>query len=111
MSAELARLLQLLADRDRLHLVGEIADLYDERVMKLHRVVRAEVVTAAPLDAGMRASLSRALGQATHAEVRLTERVDPDIIGGVTATVGTVVFDGSVATHLERLRQRLHQRS
>ena len=31
------------------------------------------------------------------------------MIGGVTARIGSVVFDGSVTTHLERLRQRLHQ--
>jgi F-type H+-transporting ATPase subunit delta len=39
--------------------------------------------------------------------VRLTERVDPAIVGGVIARVGSLVFDGSVTRQLERLRQKL----
>jgi len=34
-------------------------------------------------------------------------RVDPAIVGGVIARVGSVVFDGSVTRQLERLKQRL----
>jgi F-type H+-transporting ATPase subunit delta len=34
-------------------------------------------------------------------------RVDPAIMGGVIARVGSVVFDGSVTRQLERLKQRL----
>ena len=37
----------------------------------------------------------------------MTERVDPNIIGGVVATVGGTVFDGSVTTQLEHMRRRL----
>ena len=37
----------------------------------------------------------------------LAERVDPSIIAGVVAKVGSVVFDSSVTHQLERLRQQL----
>ena len=39
--------------------------------------------------------------------MRLSERVDPDLVGGMVARVGSLVFDGSVTRQLERLRQRL----
>jgi F-type H+-transporting ATPase subunit delta len=109
LSGEVARLLTMLADRDRLHLIDEIAALYEERLLALRKVVSAEIVTASGMDARARDAVTRALAHATSGEVRLTERVDPEIIGGMTATVGSVVFDGSVATQLERMRQRLHQ--
>ena len=109
MSAEVGRLLTMLAERDRLHLLDEIAGIFEERLLEHRHVVRAELVTASGLGEPARAAISRALSAATNGEVRLTERVDPSLIGGITATVGSVVFDGSVATRLERLRQRLHQ--
>jgi F-type H+-transporting ATPase subunit delta len=33
--------------------------------------------------------------------------VDPDLIGGATAKVGDLVFDGSIRTQLEQLRANL----
>jgi F-type H+-transporting ATPase subunit delta len=33
--------------------------------------------------------------------------VDPAIIGGVVARVGSTVYDGSVTTQLARMRQKL----
>jgi F0F1-type ATP synthase delta subunit len=37
----------------------------------------------------------------------LTTRVAPEMIGGLVARVGSTVFDASVTTQLERMRQRL----
>jgi len=53
------------------------------------------------------AALVQALGRATGSDVTMSEQVDPAIIGGVVARVGSVVFDGSVTRQLERLRDRL----
>jgi F-type H+-transporting ATPase subunit delta len=106
-SPQIGRLVSLLAERDRLAMVPEIADAFGERVMQAKRIVPAEVVTAVPLADQSRAALVAALGRAAGAEVRITERVDPSIVGGVVAKVGSVVFDGSVTTQLARMRQKL----
>jgi F-type H+-transporting ATPase subunit delta len=97
----------MLAERDRLGLLSQLQAVYAERLLEDKKIVPAEVVTASPLSAENRAALGKALGSATGSEVRLTERVDPDIVGGVIARVGSLVFDGSVTRQLERLRQKL----
>jgi F-type H+-transporting ATPase subunit delta len=104
---EVRRLLLMLAERDRLLLVGDIATLFAERVMAASRILPAEVVTAAPLSEASRQKLAAALGRATGSDVTLTERVDPAIVGGVVAKVGSVVFDGSVTRQIEKMRQKL----
>ena len=38
---------------------------------------------------------------------RLETRVDPSIIGGAVARIGSTVYDGSVTTHLQKVRERL----
>jgi F-type H+-transporting ATPase subunit delta len=106
-SPEVRRLLLMLADRDRLWLLPEIADGYAVRLRKMRGIVNAELTTAGPLPASQRASLLAALARAAGSQVAMTEKVDPAIIGGVIARVGSVVFDGSVAAQLERMRRRL----
>ena len=39
----------------------------------------------------------------------IEEKVDPSIVGGVIARVGSVVFDGSVVAQIARMRQKLLQ--
>ena len=106
-SQETGRLLGLLAERDRLAMVPDVADAFAERVMREKKIVPAEVVTAVPLPDQSRAALAAALGRAADAQVTITERVDPSIVGGVIARVGSVVFDGSVTTQIARMRQKL----
>jgi F-type H+-transporting ATPase subunit delta len=104
---ELRRLLDLLADNDRLALVSLVAEAYRDKALEAAGVVKAELVTAQPLGADRQAALAHALGQATGRRVELSGRVDESIIGGVVAKVGSVVYDGSVSRQLERMRQRL----
>jgi F-type H+-transporting ATPase subunit delta len=104
---EVRRLLGLLADRGQLAAIGAVAAVFSERVHRARRTVEAAVVTAMPLSDDRRAALGRALGQAAACEVTITARVDPSIIGGVTARVGSLVFDGSVLRQIERLKEQL----
>jgi F-type H+-transporting ATPase subunit delta len=107
-SGELQRLLELLADNDRLALLPLIADAYRVRAMDAAGVVTAHLVTAAPLDATRQDALAHALSQVTGRRVEVTGRVDDAIIGGVIARVGSTVYDGSVSRQLERMRQQLN---
>ena len=107
LSADVRRLLMLLADRNRLGLVGDVSRAFESRVMQAEHVMSAEVTTAAPLSDDRRAALVAALGRATGGTVTVTEKVDPAIVGGVVARVGGIVFDGSVTNQLERLKHTL----
>jgi F-type H+-transporting ATPase subunit delta len=104
---EVRRMLGLLAERDRLGAMGEVASAFVDRVNQARRTVEADVVTASPLTEDRRAALAQALGRAAECQVTIRERVDPSIIGGVVARVGSLVFDGSVVRQVERLKERL----
>jgi F-type H+-transporting ATPase subunit delta len=106
-SGEVTRLLQMLADRDRLAMLDGVAAEYNAQAMRAARRVAAEVVSAVPLDAARVSALADALGRATGLQVTLTQRVDPKMVGGVVAKVGSLVFDGSVTRQLARMRDRL----
>jgi F-type H+-transporting ATPase subunit delta len=104
---EVRRMLTLLAERDRLMDLPDVSAAFTQQLMETQRVVQADVVTAVPLSDASRAALTAALGRATGKSVTISERVDPAIVGGVVARVGTFVYDASVTRQLERLRQKL----
>jgi F-type H+-transporting ATPase subunit delta len=65
------------------------------------------VTTAAALSPDKLRSLEQGLQQATGRKVILESRVDPSIIGGVVTRLGSTVYDGSVTTQLQKLKQSL----
>ena len=105
----LGKLLLLLADGDRLALVPELAVVYRERLMEHQQVITAEVTTAVPLTADRVAQFEQRIAAATGRRVTMTASVDPSLIGGAVARVGSIVYDGSIATQLSRIRERLEE--
>jgi F-type H+-transporting ATPase subunit delta len=103
----IAKLLQMLAERDRLVLLTELNDVYQERLRDHQQILQAEVTTATPLDAADTDALRTRLQSATGKHVTMTARVDPSLIGGLVARIGSTVYDGSVAAQLARMRDRL----
>ena len=107
LSPQLARLLTLLAEHDRLMLISDVAQAFRARVMEQQQVIHAEVTTAMALPSDRVAALQQGLARATGRQVQLDTRVDSGIIGGAVARIGSIVYDGSVTTQLQKLRQRL----
>lgn len=106
-SDEVRRMVALLADHDRLTALPAIARAFDAQLMAAKGTVPAQFVTAVALSENTRDALAKALGKVLGADVIVTTRLDPAIVGGVVATVGGTVYDGSVAGQLNRLKQRL----
>jgi F-type H+-transporting ATPase subunit delta len=102
-----ARLLAMLADRGRLELLPDLLEVYRERLLKHRNVVRASVTTAAPLGAENLRGIESRLGGLTRKQVQLSTSVDPSLIGGLVARVGSTVYDGSIRTQLQKMKQGL----
>jgi F-type H+-transporting ATPase subunit delta len=101
------KLLVLLADRDRLGIVPDLLAIYRERLMDHQQVVSAEVTTAAPLTPERVAQIEQQLAALTGRKVTMKTSVDPAIIGGVVTRIGSTVYDGSIATQLTKLKEKL----
>ena len=106
-SPVLSKLLLLLADRDRLALVPELAAAYEQRLRDHAKVVRAELTTAVPLPADRISALQQGLASITGRQVELETKVNPTIIGGAVARIGSTIYDGSVTTQLQKVKERL----
>jgi F-type H+-transporting ATPase subunit delta len=106
-SPVVAKIILMLAERDRVMLLPDIARAYRERLMDHQKIIRGEVTTAVALAPEKLRSLEQGLQQATGRKVVLEAKVDPSIIGGVITRLGSTVYDGSVTTQLQKMKQSL----
>lgn len=103
-------LMSLLASRGLADILPGIADRYQEMLDAHQGVERAEVVSAVSLTDEQREQVTKMLNELSGKDVRLTSRVDPEILGGLVIRVGDRVMDGSARTRLQNMRRELAQR-
>ena len=67
----------------------------------------AEVRSAVPLDGAQIERLAKALSRATNKNIEVRVVVEPDLMGGIVATIGDTVIDGTVRHRLDQLKETL----
>lgn len=67
----------------------------------------AEVKSALPLDDAQVKRLAEVLSRATGKRVEVKVVVDPAVMGGIVATIGDMVIDGTVRHRLEKLKEQM----
>jgi len=106
-AAPVGKLLGMLADRRRLELLPDLAAVYTERLLEHQNVVQADITTAAPIGPETAEAIAASLRSATGKQITMRVSVDPSLLGGVVARVGSTVYDGSVRTQLKKMRDQL----
>jgi F-type H+-transporting ATPase subunit delta len=99
--------LLLLLERDRLAYLSSIAILYRHWLNEARGRVEAKVVSPSSLESVMVERLRDVLHRISGKEVMLQQETDPSLIGGVLVEFEGTVYDGSVRTQLEKMKQRI----
>ena len=101
--------LGLLVERNRLDLLDEIVSTYETLLDEKLGVIRARVTSALELDSSQQAEVAARLQALTGKKVRMEVLVDPSLIGGLVAQVGSTIYDGSIRQRLQAFRNNLTQ--
>ena len=103
--------LLVLSDHERLDMLRGILaaaqELRDERTGRM----RVEVQSATPLPEDQRERLRRELKETFEREPLLSVRTDPELLGGLVVRVGDWLYDASVRTQLQSIRNQIIERS
>lgn len=97
----------VLVDHRRIMLLAGIIQQFEEVLDARLGFARADVASAEGLSEQQRASLSTQLERLTGKRIRARFAVDPALIGGAVARIGSTVYDGSVRGQLASLERRL----
>lgn len=110
---ELSRLVShflcLLLERGRLIFLPSIAFWYGRLLDEVKGRVEARVVSASPLQNGMLERLREVLKRISGKEVIVHAESDPSLIGGVLIQLEGTIYDGSVRTQLEKMKERIER--
>ena len=100
-------LLTFVVEQDRARHLPEILERVAQLAAEARDSVVGEVRSAVPLDDKQQKALARALSKTTGKNVTVKVIVDPSVIGGIVATVGDTVIDGTVKRRLEQLKEQV----
>lgn len=102
-----ANFLRVLLRNSRLVNLAEINQAFERVVSERSGAITAKVEAARELSDAEKAELKKNLEKMTNKSVSLNFSVDKELIGGVVATIGSTVYDSSVRTQLNNLKEQL----
>ena len=97
----------ILLRKRRIGLVTEIIEIFLERVDIELGIQEVQVISAIKLSDELRHQLSEKLEQITGKKIRMKNRVDTHIIGGVIVNFHNTMIDGSFRSRLSDIREKL----
>lgn len=100
-------LVNLVVSAGRISDLAEIVDRFVELAAAERQHEVAEVRSAVPLDEEQRTRLADALSRATRKNIEVKVIVDPSVLGGLVATIGDTVIDGTVRHRLDQLKEQI----
>ncbi len=107
LSQEGQNFIKLLIENHRLDVLPEIAALYEVQRAEAEGTLKAEVISAQPLNEEQLNKIARSLQARLGRVISLTCSIDASLIGGVIVRAGDTVIDGSARGQLSRLSTSL----
>ncbi len=97
----------LLAQKRRLFALPGIVASFEALLAQLRGELTADVISAQPLKPQQRQAIQATLKDALQRDVRISERVDASLLGGMIVKVGSRQIDSSLKTKLVRLERAM----
>ena len=108
-SAMIANLLRTMLSHYRLHDLAEVHAQFRRAINRRRGIALAEVTTAAPASQEAQDMLTLKLQELVGKKVQVQFKTDPALIGGAVTRLESVVYDGSIRTELQTVKQRLKE--
>lgn len=99
--------IKLLLKKDRIKYLKEIVENLSVLIVEKQNKKKALVVSTSKLSDASLLKIKSRLSDITKKDIELEEKIDDSIIGGVVIQVGSLVYNGSIKTQLENVKNRL----
>jgi len=102
-----ANFLQVLLQNQRLGDLTEVNKRFAQALDERAGMVTAEITSVRPVPESSQQALRTKLMAMTGKDVRLKFMTDEDLIGGMVTRIGSTIYDGSVRSQLQQVKQKM----
>ena len=106
-SKEVNNFLKIILDKRRINSIFQITKEYEKLVDKHNGVVKADAYTTIPLDKDKLKTIENKLSSMTNKKVKLENKIDKSLIGGIKIKIGDKVIDDTIKTKLSDIEKSL----
>ena len=106
-NVNLINLVKMLADSHKAHLLPKALEGFFEAYDEKMGIIRADAISARPLDEGEKEHLRTSLERKTKKTVIIKNTVDPTLLGGMKIRYMGREIDGTLKTRLEKFENSL----
>jgi F-type H+-transporting ATPase subunit delta len=96
-----------LLEKGRLPEMPHIIALYEVLAEEAQNRLRVRVKSAFPLSPALQEEVRQRFAHYTSKDIIIDQDIDPTLIGGIVAQMGSLVLDGSIRNELRRLKTEL----
>lgn len=107
---ELETFLKLLTKNNRLSEIPQISKAFHDKALQEKNVISGKVQSAAELSDPEKNEIKNVIEKQLNSNVDLSFEVNPQIIGGIEAKVGSYIFEDSIKTHMQKLNDFITRR-
>ncbi|MCB0271710.1 MAG: ATP synthase F1 subunit delta [Bdellovibrionales bacterium] len=93
---------------NHIYLIHLIAHYFSEVLLESQERVRVQISTAYPLEDKDEKKITSIFEKTFGKDVVIETKIDSNLIGGISANVGGVVYDASIAGYLARLEKQFN---
>lgn len=104
------RFVLLVTDNNRENALPGICRDFLDMVRADRGILPVALTTAQPLSPGSLDRIREVLRHETGKEIELTQRIKPEILGGMVLRIEDLQYDGSITTQLKKIRNALEAR-
>ena len=100
------RFIEYLAENGRLRYVRDVQQAFEDLLAERQNRASVKLTTASPVSKTDLADIQKKLEGITGKSVEIDAQVEPEVIGGVRARIGSVIYDGTIKNQLDKMRER-----
>jgi F-type H+-transporting ATPase subunit delta len=97
----------VMADNQRIHLLPEITETFEQVLRQRQGVAEAEVTSAVELNETQKKAIVGTLERLSGKKIQAKYSLQPGLLGGAVVRIGDTIYDGSVQNRLNQLRTLL----
>jgi F-type H+-transporting ATPase subunit delta len=109
LSKEMNNFVKILLDKNRSYYIEQINNEYETMLNNHKGIVKAVAITAIPLNDEDKLKLKEKIEKMTGKNIKITNKIDKSILGGVLVRIGDKVIDGTVKGRLFEIKESLSQ--